>query len=85
MRLNEKDKIVGEKTILIPYSKYHVEKYHMWMSDEELQRLTCSEALSIEEEYKMQISWKDDPYKLTFIILDKKTFLETGEEVRLIL
>lgn len=37
------------------------------MKDPEIQTLTASEPLSIEEEYDMQASWRSDHDKLTFI------------------
>ncbi|KAG6336359.1 hypothetical protein ID866_2716 [Astraeus odoratus] len=61
--------IRGEKVVLVPYGEEHVEKYHQWMSDPILRELTASEPLTLEEEYEMQKKWREDPDKLTFIIL----------------
>ena len=41
------------------------------MADPWLREMTASEPLSIDEEYAMQESWRDDADKLTFIILDR--------------
>ena len=54
---------------LVPYRKHHVEKYHQWMCSPELLEATASEPLSLQEEYEMQQTWRDDEAKCTFIIL----------------
>lgn len=59
-----------ERVVLTPYRAEHVPRYHAWMQDEELLRLTASERLTLAEEYGNQQSWLRDPYKCTFIILD---------------
>jgi len=71
MRENWNTMIEGVKVILVPYKREHVEKYHGWMKSKELQELTGSEPLSLEEEYKMQETWRDSGDKCTFIVLDK--------------
>ncbi|XP_037045761.1 N-acetyltransferase 9-like protein [Bradysia coprophila] len=81
MKLNEKLKIVGQGVILIPYEEKHVEKYHKWMSNKELQELTASEPLTLEQEYEMQRSWRIDDDKCTFLILDKEKYETTGDEI----
>merc|ERR1719376_1990067 len=76
--------IVGTKVILVPYCKHHVAKYHEWMKSEELQHLTGSEPLTLEQEYEMQATWRDSDDKCTFIVLDKNAFEEeeTNDEVK---
>ncbi|KAL5277192.1 NAT9 family protein [Megaselia abdita] len=81
MRLNENTKILGKKVILVPYEEKHVEKYHEWMKSPKLQELTASEPLTLEEEYEMQRSWRNDDDKCTFLILSKEVFEETGNEI----
>ncbi|KAJ5579947.1 uncharacterized protein N7459_005932 [Penicillium hispanicum] len=62
-----KTAISTSKVLLVPYSAWHVPRYHEWMKDEEIQEATASEPLTLEEEYAMQRSWRQDPDKLTFI------------------
>ena len=38
------------------------------MQSEDLLEATASESLSLQEEYEMQLSWRQDPKKCTFII-----------------
>ncbi|KAJ3535132.1 hypothetical protein NM688_g7022 [Phlebia brevispora] len=68
MRVNENIMIVDKEIVLVPYREEHVAKYHEWMSSPELQELTASEPLTIQEEYEMQRKWQHDEDKLTFII-----------------
>ncbi|CAB0039025.1 unnamed protein product [Trichogramma brassicae] len=60
MKINNTTQITGSKVILVPYKEHHVLRYHEWMKSEELQQLTASEPLSLEDEYKMQKSWFED-------------------------
>ncbi|KAF2015925.1 N-acetyltransferase [Aaosphaeria arxii CBS 175.79] len=69
MRLNEHTAVLNSNQILlVPYSEHHVPAYHEWMQDEELQKATASEPLTLHEEYAMQKSWREDADKLTFIV-----------------
>jgi RimJ/RimL family protein N-acetyltransferase len=76
MKINQTTKIVGDKVILVPYRKHHVLKYHDWMASPEIQELTASEPLSLDEEYQMQLNWQNDDDKLTFIVL-RRDFYES--------
>ncbi|KAL3465549.1 N-acetyltransferase [Aspergillus heterothallicus] len=81
MLLNATTAISTSKVLLVPYSKWHVPRYHEWMKDEEIQEATASEPLSIEEEYAMQQSWRNDADKLTFIVcLPTEKELHTNED-----
>ncbi|XP_060620716.2 alpha/beta-tubulin-N-acetyltransferase 9 isoform X4 [Anolis sagrei] len=70
MRINQNTVLQGKRVTLVPYTSAHVPRYHEWMKSEELQRLTASEPLSLEQEYEMQRSWREDSDKCTFIVLD---------------
>ncbi|KAK4872656.1 hypothetical protein RN001_014685 [Aquatica leii] len=81
MLINKSTKIIGQDVILVPYRKEHVQKYHKWMQSEEIQHLTASEPLTIEQEYEMQQSWMIDENKCTFIVLDRHIFEKNHNEV----
>lgn len=66
----------GTAVELVPYRREHVPTYHSWMEDSWIREMTASEPLSLEEEYDMQLSWKEDPEKCTFIVLAR---VEGGE------
>ena len=69
MRKNYETLLIGSKVLLVPYRPEHVENYHEWMKSPFLLEMTASEPLSLEEEIKMQLSWRDDSDKCTFIVL----------------
>lgn len=54
-RICAKVDFVYRKFSCIPFDRYHT-----WMSDPELQKLTASEPLTIEQEYEMQETWRND-------------------------
>ncbi|XP_048179936.1 N-acetyltransferase 9 isoform X3 [Corvus hawaiiensis] len=66
MKINQDTVLRGKKVMLVPYTAAHVLRYHEWMQSEELQRLTASEPLSLEQEYEMQRSWQDDTDKPSY-------------------
>nr|XP_057923062.1 N-acetyltransferase 9 [Doryrhamphus excisus]XP_057923063.1 N-acetyltransferase 9 [Doryrhamphus excisus] len=80
MKINENTLLEGHQVILVPYNIEHVPRYHEWMKSTELQQLTASEPLTLEQEYDMQRSWRDDSDKCTFIILDKRQWADPGIE-----
>ncbi|XP_014212001.1 N-acetyltransferase 9-like protein [Copidosoma floridanum] len=81
MKINKSTRIIGNNVILVPYKEHHVRRYHEWMESQELQRLTASEPLTLDEEYKMQQNWFEDKDKCTFIILNKHLFEKTADEI----
>eukprot|EP00092_Neocalanus_flemingeri_P013097 GFUD01014113.1.p1 GENE.GFUD01014113.1~~GFUD01014113.1.p1 ORF type:complete len:198 (+),score=79.12 GFUD01014113.1:43-636(+) len=81
MRTNWTTQIVGNKVVLVPYREAHVVKYHKWMKSEELQELTGSEPLTLEQEKEMQKTWREDKDKCTFIVLNKESLHNSGEEI----
>lgn len=48
------------------------------LQDEELLASTSSERLTLDEEYAMQETWRVDSTKLTFIILHRPTYEQSG-------
>lgn len=46
---------------------YKLHRYHQWMTSAELQKLTASEPLTLEEEYDMQKSWAEDEDSKYFV------------------
>lgn len=72
MKLNEDIVLSLPNTplLLVPYAHNHVPCYHAWMQSTELLELTASEPLSLSEEQENMQSWRNDPTKITFVILD---------------
>ena len=65
----------SNRLVLLPYRKSNVVQYHAWMQSPSLLEATASEPLSLQEEYAMQQTWRDDPTKCTFIV---HTVLDDG-------
>ncbi|XP_072229161.1 alpha/beta-tubulin-N-acetyltransferase 9 [Leuresthes tenuis] len=80
MKINENTLLEGHRVVLVPYNAEHVPRYHEWMKSPELQQLTASEPLTLEQEYDMQRSWREDNDKCTFIILDKQRWADASNE-----
>ncbi|XP_054169160.1 N-acetyltransferase 9-like protein [Oppia nitens] len=74
--------IIGQSVVLVPYRELHVPKYNQWMKDPNLQYLTGSEPLTLEEELEMMDSWNSDENKCTFIILEKNLFQPIGDQIK---
>jgi len=70
MRANANLVIVGDKTKLVPYREEHVPRYHAWMADPAILEATASEPLSLEQEFDMQKTWRDDEDKVRNPCLD---------------
>ncbi|KAM6964659.1 alpha/beta-tubulin-N-acetyltransferase 9 [Tautogolabrus adspersus] len=80
MKINENTLLEGKTVVLVPYTAEHVPRYHEWMKSPELQQLTASEPLTLEQEYDMARSWREDNDKCTFIILDKQLWADSSVE-----
>ncbi|KAJ4461490.1 putative N-acetyltransferase 9 [Paratrimastix pyriformis] len=52
---------------LLPYLSCHVPRAHQWMQSPELQELTCSEPLTLEEEYENQQGWWTEEKKMLIL------------------
>ena len=86
------------RILLVPYEKHHVPTYHEWMQDkvsrlhgqyetmrlidQEIQKATASEPLSLDEEYAMQRTWRQHSDKLTFISCRPLSRLSATVEAR---
>ncbi|CAM1507916.1 Fc.00g047640.m01.CDS01 [Cosmosporella sp. VM-42] len=68
MKINQSTAISTSTALLVPYEAHHVQKYHSWMQDPDIQEATASEPMTIEEEYENQQSWRTSNDKLTFIV-----------------
>jgi tubulin N-terminal N-acetyltransferase len=48
------DVIQGKRVRLVPYLEEHVPLYHFWLEDPEMPSLTCTETVTLQEEYEHQ-------------------------------
>ncbi|KXJ14940.1 N-acetyltransferase 9-like protein isoform X1 [Exaiptasia diaphana] len=81
MKINSSTVLVGDKVVLVPYKEHHVTRYHDWMQSSELLAQTASERLTLDQEYEMQKSWYEDTNKCTFIVLDKRRWRQSADEI----
>lgn len=44
--------------------------YNKWLNDPYIQKMTCTDETTIEEEYENQKSYINDPKKYIFIVVD---------------
>lgn len=60
--------IQGTKIRLVPYLEEHVPSYHSWLNNQEMQRLTCTEPVSLQEEYEYQRNWNSKSDRMIRLI-----------------
>lgn len=53
--------VLGERALMVPYTREHVPRYHDWMQDPALLEATASEPLSLSQEFEVHRSWTLDP------------------------
>ncbi|KAL2110078.1 hypothetical protein VUR80DRAFT_1637 [Thermomyces stellatus] len=68
MKFNQHIAVSTPAVLLVPYEACHVPRYHEWMKDPDIQELTASEPLSLQEEFENQEEWRASGDKLTFIL-----------------
>uniref|UniRef100_A0A3Q3QJQ3 N-acetyltransferase domain-containing protein n=1 Tax=Monopterus albus TaxID=43700 RepID=A0A3Q3QJQ3_MONAL len=81
MKINENTLLEGHKVVLFPYNANYLPRYHEWMKHHELQHLTDSEPLTLEQEYDILICFFCFFLpECTFIILDKQRWADPSIE-----